>query len=227
MSQVNERKSQMMSTEKVGILAVIANEQGSKLVNPSKAAFTGEALLVDRRIKPAFAPAFSLFAVAFVLTNVGNDMVIEANLAGFERIKGAVGIEVSSGNRQAQALHALEGRLQVRFEVEGIMMVARDHAGRSQHVALRIRDRQDVGGFRALSVLVSDTFAAFLRQRMTAIQIQVGQIKVRSNGLNTLFPNPLQAAIGAPFLEVIVDRLPAQLFFSGSFRDGAIGSSLH
>lgn len=53
---MNERKSQMVSTEKVGILAVIANEQGSKLVNPSKAAFTGEALLVDRRIKPAFRP---------------------------------------------------------------------------------------------------------------------------------------------------------------------------
>lgn len=154
-------------------------------------------------------------------------MVIETNLARFERIKGAVRVEVSAGNRQAQAFHPLESRLQVGFEVESIVTVPRDHAGRSQHIALRVGDRQDVGGFRAFSVLVSDTFAAFLRQGMAALQIQVRRIKVRLGGLNTLLPNPLQAAIGTPFLEVIVDRLPAQLFFSGSFRDGAIGSSLH
>lgn len=51
MAKVNERKSKMMSSEKVGILAVIANEQRSELVNPGKTALTGEALLVDDSIK--------------------------------------------------------------------------------------------------------------------------------------------------------------------------------
>ena len=47
MTQINESKSQVMRTEKVGVFAVKAKEQRSKLVNPSKTAFTGEAQFVD------------------------------------------------------------------------------------------------------------------------------------------------------------------------------------
>ncbi len=36
MTQVNKSKGEMMSAEKVGILAVVADEQGSELVNPTK-----------------------------------------------------------------------------------------------------------------------------------------------------------------------------------------------
>ena len=181
----------MMSTEKVGVFAVITNEQGSELVNPGKTAFTGETLLVDRRVEEAFTPAFSLFAVALVLTKIGDDPMIEANLPSFQRIKSAVRIEVSASNRQSQALHLLESSLQVRLEVEGIMMVARDHPGGSQDIALRVGDGQNIRGFGAFSVLVSDTFAAFLGYRVTPVEVQLGQIEVFSNHLHALLPDPL------------------------------------
>ena len=51
MTQVNEGKSEMMSAEKISILAVITDEQRSKLVDPGKTAFTREALLVDSSIE--------------------------------------------------------------------------------------------------------------------------------------------------------------------------------
>jgi len=47
MTQVNECKSEMVSSEKIGILAVIANEQRSELIHPGKTAFTAETLLVN------------------------------------------------------------------------------------------------------------------------------------------------------------------------------------
>ena len=216
-----------MSAKKVGVLAVITNEQCSEFVNPSKTAFTTETLLVDGGIEQAFAPAFGLFSVAFILANVGNDVMIETNFPCFQRIKGAVGIEERSGNRQTEALHATKSVLKVGLEVESIMMVACHDPSRGHHVALRIRDRQNIRGFGAFSVLIRDTLAAFLRQRMTPIEIQMRQIEVWADRLDALLPDPLQTAVSAPLLEVIVNRLPANLFFSGSVREGAIGSSGH
>ena len=217
----------MMSTKKVGVFAVIPDEQRSKLVNPSETAFRGEPLFVNERVEEPFSSPFGLFAVALILANVGNDMVIETDFAGFERIKGAIGIEVRSNNRQSQALHPSKGILEMRLEVESVMMVARHDPSRSHDKTLHVRNRQNIRGFGTLAVLIGDTLATFFRQRMTAIQIQVCQIKVRLNGFNTLLPDPLQATIATPLLEVMVDRLPAQFFFSGLFRDSAIGSSVH
>ena len=227
MAQVNECKSKVMSAKKVGIFAVIANEQCSELVDPSKAALAAEALPVDRGIEQAFTPAFDGFPVAFVVADVGNDVVIETNFPRLKRIKGAVGVEESARNRQSQLLHPAKGILQMRLEVEGVMMVACDDPGRSHHIALCVGDGQDIRRFRSFSVLVGDTFAAFLRQRVTAIKVQMRQIEVFADRLNTLLPDPLQAAIGTPFLKVVVDRLPAYLFFSASLAEGAIGNCIH
>ena len=141
MTQVNESKSEMMSAKKMGILAVIADDQSAKLVDPRKTAFTGEALFIDGGVEEAFPSAFDGFAVAFVLTDVGDDTVIETHLACIQRIKGAIGVEVGSANRQSQVLHVSEGGLQMRFEVESIVMVARHDPGRSHHVPLSVRDR--------------------------------------------------------------------------------------
>ena len=227
MTQINERESEMVSAQKVSIFAVIANEQGTELIDPGKATFRGEALFVNGRVEQAFPSAFGRFAVAFVLSNVGNDLVIETNLARIHGIKGTVGVEIRSGDGQAQAFHVLEGRLQVRFEVEGVMMVARHDPGRSDHVALSVGDGQNIGSFGPLALLVGDTFAAFLGYRVRAIEVQLRQIEGVLNDLNALFPDPLQTAIGTPLLEVIVDCLPTQLFFSGSLRDAAIGNCVH
>ena len=227
MTQINECKSEMMSAKKVDVLAVKANEQGSEFVHPGKTAFTGETSFVDDCVEEAFTSPFGLFRVTLVLADVRNDAVIETDFAGFERIKGAAGVEVGSGNRQSQALHATKGSLKVGFEVESIMMVACDNSGRSHHVAERVSNGQDIRGFGAFSVLVGDTFSAFLRQRMATIEIQLRQIEFSMDGLNTLLPNSLQTTVSAPFLKVIVDSLPAYLFFSGSFREGAIGNCVH
>ena len=227
MTQVNECKSEMMSTEKVGVLAVKANEQRSELIHPGKTALTAETLLVDGGIEETFPSAFGGFPVAFILTNVGNDTVIEADFPCLQRIKSAVSIEISPSNRQSQAFHTAKGGLEVFFEVESIMMVARDEPSRSRDIALRISDRQDIRGLGSFSRLIRDTLAAFLRQSMAAIEIQVRQIEVLADRLNTLLPDPLKTAIGTPFLEMIVDRLPANLFFSPSFREGAIGNCVH
>ena len=51
MAQVNKSKSEMMSAEKVGIFAVVADKQGSELVNPSKTAFAGETEFIDEWIE--------------------------------------------------------------------------------------------------------------------------------------------------------------------------------
>ena len=88
------------------ILAVIADEQRPKLVNPGETAFTGEALFIKGSIEEAFPSTFDGFPVALILADVGNDLVIETDFAGFQRIKGTVGVEECSGNRQSQALHA-------------------------------------------------------------------------------------------------------------------------
>ena len=227
MAQVNERKSKMMSAKKVGVLAVITNEQCSEFVNPSKTALTAETLLVNQGIEQAFAPTFRLFSVPLVLANVGDDTVIETDFPCFQRIKSTVSVEECSGNRQTEALHGMKGVLKVRLEVESIMMVARDDPRRSHHVAQSIRDRQNIRGFRSFAMLISDTLAPFLRQSMAAIEIQMRQIEVVMYRLDTLLPDPLQTAIRTPFLEVIVDCLPANLFFSESARAGAIGNSVH
>jgi len=173
MAEVNESKSEMMGSEKAGIFTVIANEQGAKLVHPCKTAFTGKALFVDGRVEKPFTPAFDRFAVALVLTDVGNDLMVETHLARVQRVKGTIGIEESTGNGQSQALHLAEGALQMGLEVESIVMIACDNPGRSDDVALGIRDRENIGGFRSFSVLVGDTLAPFLGDRMTAIQVQL------------------------------------------------------
>lgn len=154
-------------------------------------------------------------------------MVIETDFPCFQRIKSAVRIEISASKGQPQAFHAAKGGLQMGFKVESIMMITCHDPGRSQDIALRLGDRQNIRGFRSFSVLVRDTLAAFLRQRMAAIEIQVRQIQVRLDRLNTPLPDPLKTAVGTPFLEMIVDRLPAYLFFSPSVRVDAIGNCVH
>lgn len=227
MTQINEREREMVSAKKVGIFAVIANQQGAKLIDPSEAPFRREALFVDGRVEQALPSAFGRFAVAFVLSNVGNDLMVETDFAGVQRIEGTVGIEIRTSKGQTQAFHVLESRLQMGFEVEGVMMVPRHNPGRSDDVAMSLGDGQDIRGLGAFSVLVGNTFTPFLRDGMAAIQVQARHLEVRADRLNTLLPDPLETAIGTPFLEMIVDGLPANLFFSGSVRAGAIGNCAH
>lgn len=227
MAQVNERKNEMVGCQKVGILAIKTNEQCSKLVHPGKTAFTCETLLVNSGIEEPFSSPFGIFTVAFVLADVGNEMVIETDFASIKRIKGAVGVEKGTVNGQSQAFDGFESLLKVGFEVKGVMMVAGHDPRRSNHIALSVGNRQNIRGLGSFPALIRHAFAPFFRQRVTTVEIQLRQIELGSDGLDAVLPNPFQTAIRAPFAEVIIDRLPANLFFSGSSRVPAMGNCLH
>lgn len=90
---------------------------------------------------------------------------------------------------QSQAFHRLESRLQVGFEVEGIMMMACDNARSRHDIALGVSDGQDIGCVGTFSGLVSHCCAAFLGKGMTAVQIQFRKIQVVLDSHNALFPH--------------------------------------
>lgn len=215
MTQVNHSESDVMTTKKVDIFSIIADQQSAEFVDPGEASFTGESLVVNGGIKQAFTSSFGRFAVALILSNVGNDAVIEADFARLAGVEGAVGIENRSDHRQTPPFHGLEGRLEVDFQTKSIVSIAGHDARRGHHIPLTVGNGQNIAGFRPLAPLVSHALATFLGDSMAAIEVQLGQIEVRTDQLYTMLPNPLPTAIGAPCLPVMVDRLPTDLFFSG------------
>jgi len=211
----------------MGVFPVKADEHGTKLIDPGETAFIGKAPLVDLRVEPAFAPALGRLAIAFVLGDVGDHPVIEADLAGLAGIEGAVGIEERARDVQSQALHAFEGGLEMRLEVEGIVVMARHHPRRSEDVPIGIHDGQNIARLGPFAALVSHALAAFLGNRMTPIQVQLTQVKVVLYRLDARLPDFFQAPVGAPFAKVVVHRLPTDFFFVASCGSGAVGNLFH
>ena len=113
------------------------------------------------------------------------------------------------------------------FEVEGIVMIASDDPGGGQDIALPIGDGQNVGGLGFLASLIGHRLAAFLGNRMTAIEVQLLQVKVNCNDFQAMLPNDLKTSISAPLAKVIVDRLPTDLPFFGSSGSVSIGTRAH
>lgn len=217
----------MMPSKKVSILTVKTDQQSTKLVDPGETAFTGEAMFIHSGIEEAFASPLGRFAVAFILGHVGDHPMIEADFASVAGVKGAVGVEERSHNRQAQALEVLEGCLQMGFQAKSVVVIARHDAGRSHDRPFAIGDGQDIAGFSTLARLVSHTVTAFLGNGVAAIEVQLRQIQVMLDRVDAFLPHPFQTAIPAPLLKVIIDRLPTEFFFSGSLASGAIGNSAH
>ena len=222
MAQVDHSERDMVSAQEVDVLTVKADEQGSELIHPGKAAFVGKASLVDVGVEQTFAPAFGGFAVALVFGDVRDQAMVEADLAGFTGIEGAVSVEERPGDGQSQALHALESSLQMGLQVEGVVVVARNDAGRSQDVAVGIHDGQDVAGLGALATLIGHPLTALFGQGMAAIPVQLAHVKVGLHRWNAGRPDPLQTPVGAPLTKVIVHCLPTALFFV-SFLSGRSG----
>jgi len=220
MAQVDHSECDMVSTQEVGVLTVKADEQSSELIDPGKAVFGSKAMLVNRSVEQTFAPTFGGFAVALVLGDVGDQAMVEADLAGFTGVEGTVSVEKRPGDGQSQALHALESSLEMGLQVEGVMVVARNDACRSQDVAVGIHEGQDVAGLGALATLIGHTLTTLLGQGMAAIQVQLAHVKVGPYRLNAGLPDPLQTPVGAPFAKVVVHRLPTDFFFSGRSGPG-------
>ena len=227
MTQVDERENDMMRTQEMGILAVIADQQSAELVDPGEIAFAAEAPFVDVGVEQALASASGRLAVALVLCDVRDHLVVEAHLARRTGVERAVRVEERTGKRQTQALHALESRLEMRLEVERIMAVSGHNAARSDDIALGVGDGQDIAGLGALAPLVGHALAALLGDGMTAIQIQLAQVEVITHALDARLPHLRQAAITAPLAKVVVDRLPTDLLFFASSGSGAMGNRSH
>ena len=113
MAQVDHRESDEVATHEVDILAIKTDEQSPEFVDPGKGALTGKTMFVDVGIEEALTTSFRMLAVAPVFGNVRNDTVIEAHFASRFGIKSTISIEVSTLRIEAQALHGLEGSLEV------------------------------------------------------------------------------------------------------------------
>jgi len=203
-----------------------ANQQAFELVHPGKGAFGAKASLIDLRIEQTLATTFRLLAIARVLGNVWNQPVIEAGLARRARVKGHIGVEISTFYHQAQLLDRFERRLQMDFEIERIVVLTRENTRRSHHVAMLFHERQDIAGLPFLAPLIGDRLAAFLGEAMRAVQVEFGQVQVGSDGQDAVLPDPFQTAIVAPTRKMQVDRTITDFFFSESARV-AIGNCAH
>lgn len=227
MTQVNHGEGDMMRPQEVNIFPVKPDEQRTEFIDPGEATFVGKATSVNVRVEQAVASTLGRLAIALVLGNVRDNIVIEADLSCRAGIKGTIGVEVRAGDRQPQALQSLERGLKMGFQVERIVVIARNDACRCHDVSVCIGDGQDVARFRTLASLVGHTLTAFLGNGVTAIQIQVAHVKVVLHRLNAGLPDFFQAPVGIPLAEVIVHRLPTDFFFVASFASGAIGNWSH
>lgn len=113
------------------------------------------------------------------------------------------------------------------FEVEGIVMIASNDSGGRQDIALSIGDGQNVAGLGFFASLVRHRLAAFLGNRMTAIEVQLLQVKVNLNDFEAMLPDQLPTSISAPLAKVVVDRLPTDLPFFGSSGSASIRICAH
>lgn len=115
----------------------------------------------------------------------------------------------------------------MQLEIEGVIMAAHSDAGGCQDVTVGLSDWQDIRGFGFLAPLISHRLIVFLGNRVTAIQIQLRQVNIVVDNLNTGLPNLLQAPVSTPLLEVVAERLPTDLFLVGSSGLGSIGNRAH
>lgn len=115
----------------------------------------------------------------------------------------------------------------MRFEVERIVMMTSDDPRRSQDIALRIGDRQNIAGFGSLTRLVTHALPAFLGDGMAAVQVQPRQIQFVLDGHDAVLPQSLEAPIPAPFLKMVVHGLPTDFLFFGSTGSAAMGNCAH
>jgi hypothetical protein len=156
MAEVDHSKGDVMRAQKTRIIAFKANQQALELVNPREGAFRAKAMLVDICVEVAFASSFGLLAITNVFRNIGDQAVIEADFARFTGVKGLIGIEIASLNHQTEALQVFERRLEMLFQVVGIVVIARDDTRARDHIAVPVHYRQNVTRFAFLAMLIGD-----------------------------------------------------------------------
>ncbi len=82
--------------------------------------------------------------------------MIEAGFTSRFRIKRFVCIEKSTFDNLTQPFHRLERLLQMRFQIESIVMVASNQTSGSDDKTSPLCDGQDIGRFRLFASLIGD-----------------------------------------------------------------------
>ena len=108
MSEINQRKGNMVSAQEVSIFALKANQQLLELVTPRKATLNDKAAFISLLIKKAFAPALRSFAVARVFFDVWHQSMIETGLACGFGVKSRIGMKQHTADFEAEPLERLE-----------------------------------------------------------------------------------------------------------------------
>ena len=104
MSEVDQRKDDMMSAEEISVFSLEADEEAFELVAPCETAFDYKAPLVSHFIKNPFASALGSFSSALIFFDVGHQPMIKAGFARGFGVKGWVGVEQRATDFQAQTL---------------------------------------------------------------------------------------------------------------------------
>ena len=112
------------------------------------------------------------------------------------------------------------------LEIEGIIVLTREDACRSDDITVLVHDRQDVTRLTFLAPLIGNGLAAFLGEAMGAVQVEFRQIQSVADGEKAVLPDLFETAIATPAREMQVDRTVTDFFFSAPGRV-AIGNSAH
>lgn len=86
-AQVDKRKGNMVSAEPIDNFTVKADQQGAEFVYPGETPFAGETPLVHLGIEQTFVTSLRLLPMALVFRYVGDQVIIEADLASVAGIK--------------------------------------------------------------------------------------------------------------------------------------------
>lgn len=87
-----------MGTQEMDSFAVIAHPQSPKGVHPSEIGRTGEPEFVNLRVEQPLPPALRPLLMATVLSDAGNNPVLETRLASVFSVKGTIRIEEGTAN---------------------------------------------------------------------------------------------------------------------------------
>ncbi len=151
-----------MEAQEIDILALEADQQRSKLVNPSERALNREASRIHVVVKLPLPTAFRGFAATLVFINIRNNASIPELFARSTCIKTTICIEERTLHRQPNTFQAYKHPVQHLDQLIGIVVMASNDPSRRKNVSITVDQSQNITGFGFFSALVGYAFAPFL-----------------------------------------------------------------
>ncbi len=151
----------MMESQTIGRFALKADQQGLEFVNPRERPFTHEAMLVHNRVEMSFSPTLDRFAITLIFRNVGFHSTIPQQFPSRTCIEATIHVEYGTLVLQPTAFHISKHAFQLLLKLIAVIMVARNDTCGGNHIAMAIRDWQDIAGLGLLPSLIGYGFAPF------------------------------------------------------------------